>query len=318
MRLDTHDNTSQDYRRAREMRNIASPVENKLWVVLREAAKASGLKFRRQQAVHPFIAAFACMKARLLVEQDGDSHANSESYDRSRDKKLKEMGFVVLRFANDDVVQNAEGVAMEIVHQAGRLVKENKRKLLPKALLALALFGVLSPLPAAAAATPDYLSFGLGAYDFDKGDADRKSVDYRLEYESGVSLLPLITKSFNSVEPFLQAHPTLGFEGNTHGAIYANGGINFDIPFLRHGIFTWGEAAGAFARGNDARSVGSVLEFRSQLELGWRFDNDLRMTGFISHISNAHLVDNNPGAEIAGIYLHVPLTLLAQKNESSP
>ncbi|MDR3450932.1 MAG: endonuclease domain-containing protein [Alphaproteobacteria bacterium] len=118
MRLAPHDNTAKDYRRARELRNNASPVENTLWAVLREAAKIAGLKFRRQQPLHPYIADFACMQARLLVELDGDSHANSVAYDKVRDRKLREMGFSILRFCNDDVVQNAEGVAARIIERA--------------------------------------------------------------------------------------------------------------------------------------------------------------------------------------------------------
>jgi hypothetical protein len=117
----------------------------------------------------------------------------------------------------------------------------------------------------------------------------------------------LIADSFNSVEPFLQVHPTGGIEGNARGAFYGDAGVNLDIPFYRHGIFTWGEAAGVFDRGGDVMPLGSTIEFRSQLELGWRFDNQWRVTGFISHISNAHIAALNPGAEIAGVYVHVPV-----------
>jgi len=127
MRLDPHDNTAKDYARARKLRNNASPIENKLWLILREAAKANGLIFRRQQVLHPYIADFACMKARLLIELDGDTHADSKEYDDVRDNKLRRMGFIVLRFANDDVVQNVEGMVMEIIRQAVRLVQNNKR-----------------------------------------------------------------------------------------------------------------------------------------------------------------------------------------------
>ena len=181
------------------------------------------------------------------------------------------------------------------------------------ALLTLALLSAPLSSPAQAGATPDYLSFGGGGYNFDKFENSRQSVDYRIEYRWGVSLLPKIARSFNSVEPFFQVHPALGFEGNTKGAIFPHGGFDLDGPFLRHGIFTWGEAVGAFGQGNDTRSLGSVLEFRSQLELGWRFNNNLRVTSFISHISNAGLGTEDPGAEIAGVYVHVPLSILGKK-----
>ena len=181
--------------------------------------------------------------------------------------------------------------------------------------LSLILLLVLTLVPSLgrAADSPDYLSLGGGGYDFDKDQDRRKSVDYRIEYEWGTSLLPLIDSSFNSVEPFIQMHPTLGFEGNSRGAVFGNGGLNFDVPFLRHGIFTWGEALGAFDPGHDPRPLGAILEFRSQLELGWQFDNKLRLTGFISHISNAHILSDDPGAEIVGAYVHIPLSGWKQK-----
>ena len=172
---------------------------------------------------------------------------------------------------------------------------------------------ILLILPTPASATSDFVTLGIGAYDFDKQHNNRRSLDYRGEYEWGVSLLPLIADSFNSVEPFLQVHPTLGIEANTRGVLYGNGGLNFDIPLYQHGIFTWGESLGAFSKGGDIMPMGAILEFRSQLELGWRFDNDLRVTGFISHISNAHILTQNPGAEIAGVYVHVPVSILDEK-----
>ena len=166
---------------------------------------------------------------------------------------------------------------------------------------------VLSAVPAFASG-PDYLTFGGGGFDFDKHDSERHSADYRGEYEWGTSLLPALADSFNGAEPIIQLHPTVGLEGNSNNAFYANGGLNLDIPLLwRRGIFTWGEAAGYFNRGNDPRTLGSPLEFRSQLELGWRFPTEVRVTAYISHISNAHISTVNPGAEILGAYLHLPL-----------
>ncbi len=177
------------------------------------------------------------------------------------------------------------------------------------ALLAL----VLAPCSATAAEHPDYISLGIGSYNFDKHRDNRRSIDYRGEYEWGVSLLPHLADSFNSVEPFLQVHPLIGIEGNTLGAFYGHGGLNLDVPFYRHGIFTWGETVGAFSQGHDIMPLGAILEFRSQVEVGWQFDNDLRVTGYLSHISNAHILDRNPGAEIAGFYVHVPASLLGEK-----
>ena len=172
-------------------------------------------------------------------------------------------------------------------------------------------FVILLPLlgigSAWAAETPDFISVGGGIYDFDKQMKGSQSGDYRFEYECGASLLSGFSTESAADDSFLQLHPVLGIEGNVHNAIYANGGLDLDVPFARHGILTWGEAVGFFGRGNDIRALGSAVEFRSQIELGWRFDNAIRLTGYISHISNAHLTNLNPGAEILGMYLHIPL-----------
>lgn len=162
--------------------------------------------------------------------------------------------------------------------------------------------------PLAQAATPDYLTVGAGSFDFDKKSTDRRSVDARLEYQWGVSLLPKLSHSLKNVDFFLQIHPTIGVEANTHGATYANAGFNLDMPLLwRHMVLTWGETAGIYTRGNDSNHLGYPLEFRSQLELGWRFRNDVRVSGYISHISNAHLGTENPGAEVVGGALRLPI-----------
>jgi len=135
------------------------------------------------------------------------------------------------------------------------------------------------------------------------------SHDYRLEYRFGYSLLPHISEVFDPVDPYVQIHPVIGLEANGKGAFYANAGMTLDIPFLHYGIITWGESLGAFGVGDDVRTLGSIFQFRSQIEVGLRFDNAIRLTGFISHLSNAHLVDDNPGAEIVGAYMHIPLSL---------
>jgi very-short-patch-repair endonuclease len=125
MRLNDHDNTKLDYERARRLRNESSPFEKKLWIALREQAKSHGIKFRRQQAIHPFIADFACMEARLLVELDGVSHDSRVAYDKARDDDLKCRGFFILRFSNKDVAQNTIGIADTIIVQAEKLIEKN-------------------------------------------------------------------------------------------------------------------------------------------------------------------------------------------------
>ena len=124
MRLNEHQNNGADYSRAGALRNGASPVEKKLWVVLREEAKARKFKFRRQVALHPYVADFACMETRLLVELDGSSHEARQNYDARREEDLRQMGFHVLRFSNDEITHNVEGVVQAIMAKAETLRKE--------------------------------------------------------------------------------------------------------------------------------------------------------------------------------------------------
>jgi BirA family biotin operon repressor/biotin-[acetyl-CoA-carboxylase] ligase len=88
--------------------------------------KQRNLKFRRQHAVHPYIADFACMAARLLIELDGYSHDARQGYDAGRDAYLRQKGFFILRFGNDEVLGNVEGVAEAILNHAERLVMNMK------------------------------------------------------------------------------------------------------------------------------------------------------------------------------------------------
>jgi very-short-patch-repair endonuclease len=83
-------------------------AERKLWFALRDRRFAR-FKFRRQVPVGPFIADFLCFQARLVVEVDGGQHAGSFQ-DRRRDRWLAANNFRMLRFWNNDVLSNLEGV----------------------------------------------------------------------------------------------------------------------------------------------------------------------------------------------------------------
>ncbi len=185
------------------------------------------------------------------------------------------------------------------------------------ALVVLALFlAIAVPAQVRAAETggayrqPDVVSFGVGYMDFDKTESHKQSADFRGEYRWGLSLLPKISPWFNSWDPYVQFHPFVGVETTTLGALYGLGGWAMDAYLGRHIVFTWSEGVGFFYPG-DMAPLGSFVEFRSQAELGWRFDNNMRLTGQLSHISNAGITKRNPGAEIAGVYLHVPVNMLA-------
>lgn len=174
-------------------------------------------------------------------------------------------------------------------------------------LLALALIlAFAAPSQAASYSQPDLLSLGLGYMDFDKSQPNKQSADIRAEYRWGMSLLPKISPWFKSWDPYIQLHPYVAGEVTSLGATYGLGGLAFDAYLGRHIVFTWSEGVGLFYRGAMA-PLGSFVEFRSQVELGWRFKNEMRVTAQVSHISNAGLTKRNPGAEIAGVYFHIPI-----------
>jgi crossover junction endodeoxyribonuclease RuvC len=101
--------------RAREMRANQTNTEKLLWSKLRR--KNINTRFRRQYPLYGFIVDFCCIEHRLVIELDGDSHAETVGYDAWRTEKLKERGYRVLRFFNDEVQKNLDGV-VEAIWQA--------------------------------------------------------------------------------------------------------------------------------------------------------------------------------------------------------
>jgi very-short-patch-repair endonuclease len=99
--------------RARALRNNSTDVEKLLWRQLR-MWQLEGYKFRRQQPLENYIVDFDCFEKRVIVEADGGQHAEQTRYDAERDDWLRAQGFVVLRFWNNEVVDNIEGVAEKI------------------------------------------------------------------------------------------------------------------------------------------------------------------------------------------------------------
>ena len=104
--------------RAKRLRSEMSPVQAKLWDVLRGGR--IGVKFQREVVLDPFIADFAARSHRLVVEVDGDSHANTEAYDAARTAELESCGWRVIRFTNLEVLTNLEGVTRAILIALGR------------------------------------------------------------------------------------------------------------------------------------------------------------------------------------------------------
>ena len=99
--------------RARRLRRDATDAERKLWTILRNRSLGEA-KFRRQVPVGPYIADFLCHDPAIIVEADGGQHG-AFATDARRDRCLQDLGFRVLRFWNNDIVENIDGVASAIL-----------------------------------------------------------------------------------------------------------------------------------------------------------------------------------------------------------
>jgi very-short-patch-repair endonuclease len=105
---------------ARYLRQQATDAETRIWYHLR-ARRLQGLRFRRQHPVAGYFADFACLELRLIVELDGGQHDLRRDYDVARTDVLVANGFEVLRFWNNDVLSNTQGVLATIVTQAAHI-----------------------------------------------------------------------------------------------------------------------------------------------------------------------------------------------------
>jgi very-short-patch-repair endonuclease len=94
--------------RARRLRHDATDAGKRLWYWLR-SRQINGAKFVRQDPIGPYVVDFACRELRLIVEVDGGQHA-TDTRDAVRDDWLSDRGYRVLRFWNNDVLSNTEGV----------------------------------------------------------------------------------------------------------------------------------------------------------------------------------------------------------------
>jgi very-short-patch-repair endonuclease len=95
--------------RQRSLRAFGTEAEKRLWGCLR-GRRLEGCKFRRQVWLGSYIADFVCLERKLIVEADGGQHADQSEYDDRRTAFLEGEGFRVVRFWNNDVMTNLEGV----------------------------------------------------------------------------------------------------------------------------------------------------------------------------------------------------------------
>jgi very-short-patch-repair endonuclease len=95
--------------RSRQLRNNATEAERKLWHEL-SARKLAGVRFNRQFPIGQFICDFVSREVRLVIEIDGSQHALAAEYDARRTRFLQAQGYRVIRFWNNEVLENIEGV----------------------------------------------------------------------------------------------------------------------------------------------------------------------------------------------------------------
>lgn len=148
----------------------------------------------------------------------------------------------------------------------------------------------LSPAFAQEETKKDYLSISIGG--FDVVGHDNEAVDFRLEWR-------LAKKIWNVFHPFI------GIEATSDGGLFGLVGAFWDFKFDNNWFITPSLGGGIYKDG-DGLDLAHTLQFRTQLEAGYEFDNGHRLSGALSHISNAGLGDRNPGTEVIGVYYSIP------------
>lgn len=103
-------------KRAKELRQNMTPAEKILWEHIR-AKRFHNLKFRRQQIIEGFIVDFYCHSLSLVIEVDGEIHNKQKEYDRDRDKILSTKDLYILRFTNQQVLENINLVLNSIAEK---------------------------------------------------------------------------------------------------------------------------------------------------------------------------------------------------------
>jgi very-short-patch-repair endonuclease len=100
-------------KRARNLRKNMTEAERKLWNRLRRC-QIEGLRFRRQVPFGKYIVDFACFEPKIIIEVDGSQHADQLDYDEKRTQYLKMLGYKVLRFWNNEIMNEMDAVLQTI------------------------------------------------------------------------------------------------------------------------------------------------------------------------------------------------------------
>ena len=109
-------NKKESIQRARDLRNNLTDAEQKLWYALR-GKQIKGYKFRRQVTIENYIVDFLSHDLNLIIEVDGGQHVEQESYDKQRTEFLEQQGYKVLRFWNNEVLEDLDAVLEKIYNE---------------------------------------------------------------------------------------------------------------------------------------------------------------------------------------------------------
>jgi lipid A 3-O-deacylase len=171
----------------------------------------------------------------------------------------------------------------------------------PRALIAVAIVAVsLAARPAAAQVSlgspgeGPRVELGAGAFDITPSNREHAGTQgiFRGEYHFGDVLFPFFS-------------PFLGLDITTTGGTYGYGGFGFDINFGPNWVLTPNGAIGAYQRGGGT-PLGSWVEFRTGVELDYKFDDHRRLGVVVQHMSNAGLTKNNPGEQEIVVTYQIP------------
>ena len=117
---------------ARKLRRSSTEVERILWYRIRDK-QIEDFRFRRQRPIGKYIVDFVCLDAMLIIEVDGGQHADAVLADAARTRFLESLGYRVLRFWNNEVIENLEGVLERIREALLQPANSNPTPTLPLA-----------------------------------------------------------------------------------------------------------------------------------------------------------------------------------------
>ncbi len=166
------------------------------------------------------------------------------------------------------------------------------RQYLSFAIAAIAAFIAMENV--ARAEEPAFLSVGAGIYDVNDSET---TAEGRLEYR------------FSEANKLWHFSPFVGLMATAEGGTYGYGGVGFDIFFDDRWVLTPNFAVGLYGNG-DGKDLGHAVEFRSGVELSYRFDDRSRLGLTFHHISNAGLDEQNPGTESVLLVYSIPFDKL--------